>query len=422
MSDEEDLDLLALQRQLDDAFETTRPRRGFDDELWLRLQARRPFLTRLQDGVAGLVAGLREVPAVPAAAVAVVLIVVIGVGVVSLSGLHFGSGGSTTSSSQYAGPRTGTAALPAQAPESFGLLPPPSLTATSSSPVDSAPSKNATDQGQTHAISPYPVYLGPATLTWTGQLNVTVTEAPVFRYQEPPVAFANNFAAQLGAVPAASANAGALGTYSGQGFTLSVRSSSAAPPGEPFFVLVPNGSAQAPPIGNATGVASVLPLANAFLSAHNLVPLWPNQPFSLALGDQVRVNFLRQFVIPSQGMAYLVDGAGERYGLAVDLKSGRPVRAAGPLPLDLDSSIYPIISTDQAVRLALASTPAEPTTMSPVPAVQLTTAELVYALVNVGDHSFYEPGFLFSGTFMNNGTTYVKRVLVPAVDPSQRSS
>jgi hypothetical protein len=43
----------------------------------------------------------------------------------------------------------------------------------------------------------------------------------------------------------------------------------------------------------------------------------------------------------------------------------------------------------------------------------------VYALAWAGDHSFYEPAYLFSGTFTYNGTTYVKRVLVPAVDPSQ---
>ena len=35
-----------------------------------------------------------------------------------------------------------------------------------------------------------------------------------------------------------------------------------------------------------------------------------------------------------------------------------------------------------------------------------------------GDHSFYEPAFLFSGTFADHGTTYTKRVLVPAIDPS----
>jgi hypothetical protein len=54
--------------------------------------------------------------------------------------------------------------------------------------------------------------------------------------------------------------------------------------------------------------------------------------------------------------------------------------------------------------------------------VALTDAALVYALVVAGDHSFYEPAILFSGKFTVNGITYTKRVLVPAVDPSQRSS
>jgi hypothetical protein len=51
------------------------------------------------------------------------------------------------------------------------------------------------------------------------------------------------------------------------------------------------------------------------------------------------------------------------------------------------------------------------------PTIQLTNAELVYALAYAGDHSFYEPAYLFSGTFTQNGTTFVKRVLVPAVGP-----
>ena len=38
---EDDLELAALQRQLDDAFETTRPRVGFEDELWTRIESRR---------------------------------------------------------------------------------------------------------------------------------------------------------------------------------------------------------------------------------------------------------------------------------------------------------------------------------------------------------------------------------------------
>jgi hypothetical protein len=54
--------------------------------------------------------------------------------------------------------------------------------------------------------------------------------------------------------------------------------------------------------------------------------------------------------------------------------------------------------------------------------VQLTKAELVYVLVPAGNHSFYEPAYLFSGTVKTGGTTTVQHVLVPAVDPSQRTS
>jgi hypothetical protein len=118
----------------------------------------------------------------------------------------------------------------------------------------------------------------------------------------------------------------------------------------------------------------------------------------------------------------VIDGLGARYGLEVDVKGGAIQSVAGPLPLNLDSADYPVITADEAVRSALASSQVGPGTITPTPTVRLTTAELVYALAWAGDHSFYEPAFLFSGTFTYNGTTYVKRILVPAVVPSQRSS
>jgi hypothetical protein len=106
----------------------------------------------------------------------------------------------------------------------------------------------------------------------------------------------------------------------------------------------------------------------------------------------------------------------------VDLSGNRPVLASGLLPMSLDVADYKIISADDAVRAALASSGAigaAPAT--PAPVVQLTQAELVYVLVPAGDHSFYEPAFLFSGTYTLNGQSHTKRVLVPAVDPSQRT-
>ncbi|TME36621.1 MAG: hypothetical protein E6I61_15930, partial [Chloroflexi bacterium] len=93
MSEPDDqLELQALQRQLDDAFETTRPRTGFEDELWLRMQSSRPARSRFRDALSGFLQGIREVPAVPAGVVAVLLVVVIGVGTVALSGLGRGGG------------------------------------------------------------------------------------------------------------------------------------------------------------------------------------------------------------------------------------------------------------------------------------------------------------------------------------------
>ncbi len=53
-----------------------------------------------------------------------------------------------------------------------------------------------------------------------------------------------------------------------------------------------------------------------------------------------------------------------------------------------------------------------------IPVVRITKAELVYTLVWAGDHSYYEPAYLFSGTFSNHGVPSVKRVLIPAVAPS----
>jgi len=88
--DKEDLELAALQRELDDAFATTRPRRGFEDELWLRMQARRPLWTRLRDVIGSTGALFRQAPAIPLGAVAVLLVVVVGAGILLNSGLRLG--------------------------------------------------------------------------------------------------------------------------------------------------------------------------------------------------------------------------------------------------------------------------------------------------------------------------------------------
>ena len=391
MSEDEDLDLLALQRQLDDAFQTTRPRPAFEDELWLRMQARRPIWIRVREGLAGLFEGIREAPAVPSAAVAIALVVLLGASFYTMSGLHFGSGGSSPTTARS----NDTSATAPKQDGQFGLLPRPAA-------------------GE--ALVPIPAdgglsYPGPASLIWAGELNVTAASLPVYRYVEPTRADADRFAASLGAKPSTDVAQGGLGVYAGPNFTLVVLSSVAQPAREPYFNLSDLKST------SKSGSDSVA-VATAFLSAHNLVPTWPYRTEVQTLGgNTVRVKFIRLFDVPAQGRAALVNGAGDPYGTEVDFAPGTTgAYESGPLPLSLESASYPTISADQAIR-SLGATSA-PAGAGAVPVVRITKAELVYMVVWAGDHSFYEPAFLFSGTFSNNGVITVKRVLIPAVAPS----
>jgi hypothetical protein len=149
------------------------------------------------------------------------------------------------------------------------------------------------------------------------------------------------------------------------------------------------------------------------------MPTWPYTVDVAASGNQVRVQLQRAFSLPSGEPAYLVGGLGERYGTDVLLQGGQPVLADGPLPLNLDSASYPLITESQAIQQAVASPASGSQVISPSPVVVLDKVELVYALAFSGGQGFYEPAYLFSGIFQHNGQTMVKRVLVPAVDPSQ---
>ena len=405
---EEELELKAIQRQLDDAFETTRPRPGFEDDLWLRMQSRRPFAVRLRDSIAGLVQGIRAAPAVPLASVAAVLVVLIGVGIFSLSGLGRG-GGALTSSGSIEALSGGSNRAVAGPQGSYGRLPSPVIAPRG---VDLGPQSSQTAPAPTTAA-----YAGPVTLTWAGQLNVSVGTAPVFRYSEPSTTAADQFASSLGAALERRPS-GLLGLYTASDYTLTVRGTVQAPAQAPAYFIL---TAPSLPSVSAAG-AQPADIAELFLAEHSLAPQWPYTTAVDGTSDQLKVHFLRQFDAPGYGLAYLVDAGGNRYGLEVDLNGSRPVLASGPLPLNIDSAPYPIISADQAVRAALAtaSPPQAANPVAPV-AVQLTSAELVYVLAPAGNHSFYEPAFLFSGSFQVNGVQYVKRVLVPAVDPSQRN-
>ena len=398
--DKEDLELQALQRELDDAFATTRPRRGYEDELWLRMQARRRLWTRVRDSFGSLGTMFREAPAIPLGAVAVLLVALVGAGILLNSGLRLSP---TNSSYSH-----GAAQAPDLALSEFGKLPTPALHPglVPSSYAATASSGFASDQSN--------LYFGPATLRWTGQMPLDSVQAPVYRYAEPGVSVADQFAASIGASPSSKqvAGPGLLGTYSGQDFAVSIQGTVQQLPREPYFVLTPTGYSTA-------GVDKQAAATN-FLDHFSLEPSWPSTIDAQGSPEQARVILDRYFPVPS-GRTYVVDWTGDRYGIEVDI-ANRQVRAAsGPLPLNVDSANYRLVSNDEALRMALASAPASTQTIQPAPTVDLRTVELVYALAVSNGQGFYEPAYLFSGTFLYNGQTYTKRVLVPLVDPTLRS-
>lgn len=386
--DDEELDLQALQRQLDDAFETTRPRRGFEDELWLRIQRRRPFGERIRDIFSGLGATLREVPAVPAGALAVLLIVVVGIGIIGpnlINSRHAPSSaalapgaGSAGKGDMYAG---GTVPTPVLHPGSIdtGIAPPAAV---------QAPESAATSN----------LYFGPANLVWTGTFAADAVAAPVLVYAEPTGA-------------QASADAGLLGPQ--QGVTVRTRGSISQLPREPIFIVTEAGA-------NASSSVDPVQSAGAFLAAHNLLPPWPNNVVVVQGAGVARVIYQRAFADQNGDLAYLVDWNGDRYGLEVDIVNGRR-SATGPLPLGLESVSLPLISNGEAAQLAVGEPPAGTAAITPTPTVKLDKVELVYALAIAGPSGFYEPAYLFSGEFTYNGQTYEKRVLVPLVAAAFRS-
>ena len=394
---EEELELQALQRQLDDAMETTRPRPDFEDELWLRMQTSRPAPRRLGDAFGAFFRGVREVPAVPMAAVAAVLVVVVGVGILAYSGLGRGGGGATSSSLSAGADRNYAAG-------NFGRVPTPVFNGT--------PKGTQAPQAVADASSEY---FGPAQLTWTGKLELTITAAPVFRYHEPSTNTADQFATALGAV-LRERPAGFLGSYSASDYTLKIRGTVQSPQASPAFFIFASLSM---PAIEAAG-AGPKDIADIFLAQHSLSPQWSYTVAVDSKGDPVKVLYERQFDVPGSGPAYLIDGGGKHYGIEVDLSNNRPVLVSGFLPVNLDVAPYKIVSASDAVQSALASG-GQGVSATPAPAVKLTQAELVYVLVPAGDHSFYEPAFLFSGSFQLDGKTVVKRVLVPAIDPTLRT-
>ncbi len=396
---DDDLELKALQRELDDAFATTRPRRGYEDELWLLMQQQRPVTNRLRDSLAAFWQSIRTAPAAPAAAVASILVVAIGVGIFA-SAHGFGRGGSNQSASapQFGEDTAGRNNSGQLAAGAFGPLPVPGDTKSAGTPPQAVG-------------APSTEYLGPAQLIWTGQqdFRLGIDTALVFRYHEPSTVMADQFAGSLGAALVNRPD-GYLGNYSATTYSLRVRGTVQSPPSSPAYFILANLSMPEVQVAGATAQD----LANIFLAEHGLLPPWPYTVSVDASADPIKVHYERQFTVPGYGPAHLVDAAGVRNGMDVYISGTRPTLVSGPLPVNLDSSYYRIVSPGQALL-------ASPSASASGPTIQLNKAELVYVLVPAGDHSFYEPAFLLSGSFQLNGTTMIKHVVVPAIDPSQRA-
>jgi hypothetical protein len=398
---DDDLELQALQRELDDAFATTRPRRGYEDEVWLLIQQQRPVTNRLRDAFAGFFQGIREVPAVPLAAVASILVVAIGVGVFASAGGfgrgHFG--GSTTAGPALSEDTSGRNNS-GQSASAFGPLPVPVGGTKSTTPPPQAVGQPSSE------------YYGPAQLVWSGTsqgFSLGISTAPVFRYQEPSAILADQFAGSLGAALVDRPD-GYLGNYSATTYSLRVRGTVQSPPSSPAYFILAN--LQMPDVQAAGATAQ--DIANIFLAEHSLLPQWPYTVSVDSSADPIKVHYEREFTVPGYGQAHLVDASGTRYGMDVYVSGKHPILVSGPLPVNLDTAYYRIVSPEAAIN-------ASSSVQGSGPTIQLTNAELVYVLVPAGDHSFYEPAFLLSGSFQLNGKTMVKHVVVPAIDPSQRA-
>ncbi|HEY8761919.1 MAG TPA: hypothetical protein VIP52_13525 [Candidatus Dormibacteraeota bacterium] len=325
-----------LERKLEAMFSSARPRHGFSDELWRRIEARRPWHQRF---------GRRFQPALRYAP-ALALLLVVGLGVTWLAG-NFHGAGSTASPTSAGAPAFGDSKAAAPA---FGVL--PSLAPGAARSVTSPQ---------------FPLTSGAAGagLTFGGTLPSLPSELPVYRYDEPG-------AADLVAAAA---------TLQGKaGLALTVMPSDPATGVEPQFSTA---AGSAP--DRTQGAAAT---ANGFLSNHNLAPRFA---FQLTVAPSgLRVVYGRLFDGPA-GPIRQVRPDGSAAGLTVDLVDSvtSTASARGPLDLPFTSASYPLRTAAAALtaaKLGQASGTAG-----------LNRAELVYVLVVSGGHGYYEPELLLTG-------------------------
>ena len=402
MSERPEPELEALQRRLDDGFAASSPREGFGDDLWARIQASRGWRGKLHDGWAAATAP-RRLPAFAAAA-AVLLLVFAG-------SYRFGRASHppapAAQSTSRGGSRAAAPQLELPAAPTFGKLPVPGQRAVSAA--------GAADlQGGQ--------YTGPVVLKWTGKMPAVPHTGPVYRYREPAAADANAFAASVGAtalplVP----NQSILGLYGGPDYQLTVFASNSTSGREPIYALTPHGPDS--PAGLSPSEQVARDGAARFLDEHKLTPAWPyDLSVKIVPGFPSLVRYSRVFEVPGAGRAPEVDAAGQTTGTDLTVKAdGGVFQASGPLPLPVDLATYPFRSSD-AVVAALSKPPQGTSGSGPAVMVNVDHVQLVYVVATAGGYGYYEPAYLFSGTFNSGGRQYAKSVVVPAVDQAQLRS
>jgi len=316
-----------LERRLEAMFASARPRTGFEEDLWRRIEARRPWHQRL---------GRRFQPALRYAP-ALATLLVVALGVTWLAGNFRGGAGSAGTTTSAGAPAFGNQKALAPA---FGVLPPLAPGGARAATAPQAPSAGAD---------------ATAGAGFSGTLPTLPSELPIYRYDEPSSADR----ARIGAALQAQTGLAAIG----------VSPSDAVRGLEPQFVF--NAPAPSGSQGSDPAVA-----ANAFLASHNLTPHFAFQLSVASSGSQVLYG--RVFT-GTGGSIRQVRPDGSAAGLLVDL-SGGSVSARGPLDLPLTIAPYPLRSASEA----LPAVNVRPATS----AAAFDRAELVYVLVVSGGHGY----------------------------------
>ena len=290
----------------------------------------------------------------------------------------------------------------------FGKLPPASL----------HPTQGLGAGGGT--APPVQPYFGPAIMTWSGQLPKVPASVPVYRFTLPTAADADAFAARLGGRLVVAGTGLEPRTYRLPGYEIDVALEDPVA-AEAVFIL--NRDTGPTTARQALGEAAARTAADAELARLNLTPSWtfavsvtPFTPF----GETVPiydVQYQRVIQVSKTDTAGEVDGDGKPSGVLVTVDSnGKVLRVAGLLRLAEQSASYPLRAPSTVVDSALKAPALEKGPPTP-PSVALTKVTLVYITVSANGVGYLEPAYLFTGRYTVEGSTFEKRVIVPALAP-----